>query len=360
METGARYTKLLEIAHETSSERRRELLHEVTDLFFESHATSTPAEQHMFGDLIGKVAFDLNNEVRKELSERFIGGQAPRNLALALADDVLEVAAPILQHTKSLTDEDLVKIVQNKGTHYQIAVSKRDEVSEVLSDALVTHGNDVVLTHLLRNEGAQISEITYDKVVTRAEANPDLHGPMVARKAIPPEVLNQLYSMVSGPMRKEILERNQNLSPEEVEAAMARARTKIGVQTGALPADFEAAQTRLTELSAQGELDPGQLPNIWRSDDTTLFALAFAQIVGVDYFAISKLINSADVDGMAMLCRAKNFPRALFVSIAALTIGNNGMEDAAKLGHLYNEVPVEAAQRALRFMQIRTATAKAA
>ncbi|KAF0183881.1 MAG: hypothetical protein FD163_2075 [Hyphomonadaceae bacterium] len=360
METGARYTKLLEIAHETSSERRRELLHEVTDLFFESHATSTPAEQHMFGDLIGKVAFDLNNEVRKELSARFIGGQAPRNLALALADDVLEVAAPILQHTKSLTDEDLVKIVQNKGTHYQIAVSKRDEVSEVLSDALVTHGNDDVLTHLLRNEGAQISEITYDKVVTRAEANPDLHGPMVARKAIPPEVLNQLYSMVSGPMRKEILERNQNLSPEEVEAAMARARTKIGVQTGALPADFEAAQARLTELSAQGELDPGQLPNIWRSDDTTLFALAFAQIVGVDYFAISKLINSADVDGMAMLCRAKNFPRALFVSIAALTIGNNGMEDAAKLGHLYNEVPVEAAQRALRFMQIRTATAKAA
>ncbi|KAF0113861.1 MAG: hypothetical protein FD128_1083 [Hyphomonadaceae bacterium] len=344
METGARYTKLLEIAHETSSERRRELLHEVTDLFFESHATSTPAEQHMFGDLIGKVAFDLNNEVRKELSARFIGGHA----------------APILQHTKSLTDEDLVKIVQNKGTHYQIAVSKRDEVSEVLSDALVTHGNDDVLTHLLRNEGAQISEITYDKVVTRAEANPDLHGPMVARKAIPPEVLNQLYSMVSGPMRKEILERNQNLSPEEVEAAMARARTKIGVQTGALPADFEAAQARLTELSAQGELDPGQLPNIWRSDDTTLFALAFAQIVGVDYFAISKLINSADVDGMAMLCRAKNFPRALFVSIAALTIGNNGMEDAAKLGHLYNEVPVEAAQRALRFMQIRTATAKAA
>lgn len=360
MEAGQRYAKLLNIAKESSSERRRELLHEVTDLFFDNADNVSPVEQHMFGELMGKVAFDLDVEVRKELSSRFIEGHAPRNLALKLANDEIDVAAPILRNTKSLTDDDLINIVETKGTHYQIAVSQREIVSETVSDALVNHGNDDVLTSLLRNEGAKIADHTFDKVVERAEANPDLHRPMLSRQAIPPEVLNQLYLVVSGPMRKEILERNSHLSQAEVEAAMSRAQARIGVKVGALPEDYEAANRKVLALKASGQLDAAQLPNIWRNGDATLFKLAFANIVGVDYLTIDKMLINKDADGMALICRAKSFPRALFVTIAALTLGNQGMAEAEVLGNMYNDVSIEDAGRALRFMQVRNAAAKAA
>ena len=100
-----------------------------------------------------------------------------RNLALKLANDDIEVAEPILRNTRSFTDDDLVKIVSEKGTKYQIAVSQRINVSETVSDALVDHGNDDVVKSLLQNQSANISENTFDKVIVRAQENSDLHGP---------------------------------------------------------------------------------------------------------------------------------------------------------------------------------------
>ena len=57
MQVGERYAKLLEVASESSSEKRRVLLNEVTDLFFDSHENHSPLETKLFGDLISKVAY---------------------------------------------------------------------------------------------------------------------------------------------------------------------------------------------------------------------------------------------------------------------------------------------------------------
>lgn len=360
MEIGERYSKLLDIAKEDSSEKRRELLHEVTDLFFDTNNTISSMESNLFGELLAKVAFDLNNEVRMELSNRFNDGSAPRALAVALANDAFDIAQPIIQNSVALTDEDLIKIVESKGKQYQMEITKREIVSEVVSDALVNHGDDEVVGSLLENEGAKIGASTFDKVAIRAEANPMLQGAIINRKAVPPEILNELYLIVSGPMRQEILERNSHLSKEEIDAAMKRAEARVGISTGTLPEDFEDAERKLNSLKAKNEIDATKLPNLWREGEKTLCQLIFADISGLDYFNVQKLFAKKDIDGIAMICRAKGFERGLFVTLAVFILGSEGMSEAEKLGQMYNNVPLEAAQRALRFMQVRISAAKAA
>lgn len=362
MATGERFAKLMDIARENSSERRRDLLREVTDLFFDSKGDLNQSEREMgmFGDLLTVISSELDQQVRVELANRFDDGSAPRRLARSLAKDSIEVASPILRTSRSLTDEDLIEIIETQGHSHQMVVSQRPDVSEPVSGALVSHGNDEVVASLLSNAGARISPETYHDVSVRAEANPALQGPLISRRTIPADVLNRLYFVVSGPMREEILARNANFSEDEVRDAMARAEARIGVAHGALPADYEEAAKHVAALKKAGRLVPGMLPNIWRDGKRTAFLVAVADLAEINFSTLDGIIERRDVDALAMICRGCGFDRGLFVTIAVLILGETGMGEATKLGEMYNGVPVDAAQRALRFFKIRERATMAA
>jgi uncharacterized protein (DUF2336 family) len=360
MNAGERYAKLMDVAREGSSEKRRELLREVTDMFFDSADSRSPIETNLFGDLLGKVAFELDREVRRELATRFSKGDAPHALAVRLAHDDIEVAAPILRHSKALTDSDLVHLVETKGDSHRMVVTQREEVSEAVSDALVTHGGDNVVAALVGNAGARFRDDTFDRIMERAEANPELRQPVIRAPAIAPHHLNQLYMLVEGPMRKEILERYSKFSPEQIEQALERAKTRVDIIHSALPADFETASRDVAALRGKGALTPAILPTMWRNKQTTQMTIALADMVGVDFRSIAQIVGRKDIDALAMLCRAAGFDRSLFVTLAVLLLGEAGMGEAAKLGAMYNDVPPDAAQRAVRFMKVRQASAKAA
>jgi uncharacterized protein (DUF2336 family) len=354
MQIGERYSKLLEVAGESSSEKRRMLLHEVTDLFFDSQENQSPIETKLFGDLISKVAYELDIEVRKELAQRFSGGEAPRTLAVMMAnDEEIGIAGPILRRSSSLTQNDLIRVVETRGHAHQMVVTQRPDVGERLSDALVSNGDDVVVASLVSNQTAKVSDKTFDKIVDRAAKNPDLHRPIAQRKVISPEHLNRLYTIVEGPMRREILERNSEFTEEEVDRAMRRAQTRVAVVNGTLPADFEAVQKEFSRQKAANAVTRAHLPTLWRNQEITKFMIAFCAFTGLDFFQTALLFDKKDIDTLAMVCRAASFERALFVTIAVLVLGEDGIGQAEVLGNMYNEVPPEAAQRALRFLRLR-------
>jgi uncharacterized protein (DUF2336 family) len=357
MQVGERYSKLLELAHENSSEKRRELLHDVTDMFFNSSQDRSELEGNMFGELMAKVAYELDVEVRKELTTRFKGGDAPRSLAVALANDQeISVAGPILRRSTSLSQADLISVVETRGNAHRLMVTGRSDVSEALSDALVNYGDDNVVAALVRNEAAKVSHETIGRIVERAAYSPVLQEPLVNRKSIAPDHLNKMFLSVNQTLRNRILERNSQYSEEDFNAAMARAQTRVAVENGALPADFEAATAEISLLNRKKALVASLLPTLWREKKSTQFMLAFAELTGLDYHQTNQLYETKDIDGVAMVCRAAGFERALFVTLAVMIIGESGMNQASALGYMYNDVPVEAAQRALRFMKLRAST----
>jgi hypothetical protein len=62
-----------------------------------------------------------------------------------------------------------------------------------------------------------------------------------------------------------------------------------------------------------------------------------------------------------MICRAAGIERPLFVTLAVLACGGDeAMARAEEFGKMYNSVPMEAAQRAMRFFKVRKSAAQAA
>lgn len=152
-----RYALLLDLAREPSSEKRRDLLVQLTDVFMTEPAQRSEREAALFDEIYTAVAVDLETNVRVQLAHRIATSNAPlRKTARRLALDEIEVAQPIVQHFSALLDDDLLEIVRTKSGKHQNAVAQRELLTARVSAALVDTGSDPVLSSLLENTMATI------------------------------------------------------------------------------------------------------------------------------------------------------------------------------------------------------------
>jgi uncharacterized protein (DUF2336 family) len=118
--------------------------------------------------VLGLLARDQLPRVRRALSEALKAlPDAPHDIVLMLATDTEStVAAPVLEFSPVLTDEDLQAVIQASPMTAQLAaISRRLNVGEEVSHAIVGTGNVDAITALLKNASAQIREETLDAII---------------------------------------------------------------------------------------------------------------------------------------------------------------------------------------------------
>jgi uncharacterized protein (DUF2336 family) len=349
------FALLLDLAKETSSEKRRELLRKITDVFLADPPDRSDRESQLFDEIVGAVASDLETQVRIELARKIADTKVPvARTAKRLAMDEIEVARPVIERSKALTEADILEIVQQKSQDHMMAVTKRPDIGANVSSALVDRGADRVVAALLENRTARIDRPTYERVADRAQTSPVLHAPFVRNQQVPLDLLNNVYLKVENNLRREIMRKFHGVSPAELEAALEASRNHLSAAYGALPPDYQTAKDHVAALEKKGQLRPPLLVQLLRENKKTAFLVAFSQLVDVEFDLGRRLIDTHDVDALAMLCRGAGFDRGLFVTICLLVAGEgSGISKAEQFGQLYEQVPVAAAQRALRFWKVR-------
>ncbi|MEQ1782689.1 MAG: DUF2336 domain-containing protein [Hyphomonadaceae bacterium] len=355
------FALLLDLAREGSSEKRRELLRQITDVFLAHPEQRSETESVLFDEIVGAVAQDLETQVRIELSRKVSESVAPlRRTARRLAMDEIAVAAPVIEKSKSLTETDILEVIEKKSQDHMMAVTRRPDIGEKVSSALVEKGEDRVVVSLLQNATARLDRETYQRVAERAELNPVLHAPFVRNANVPLDMLNNVYLRVELDLRREIMRKFHGVSPAELEAALEASRNHLSSAYGALPSDYAMAKDLIAKLDKAGNLKPPVLVQLLREERRTAFGIAFSQLVDIEFELAQRLIEGKDLDALAMLCRGAGFDRGLFVTICIMIAGtDNGIGKTKEYGDLYEQVPVAAAQRALRFWKVRAKGAAA-
>jgi uncharacterized protein (DUF2336 family) len=355
--TTSRFSKLLALAGETSSEKRRELLRDVTDLFFETQSTQSEKETELFDEVLRSVAAEMQSDALIELADRLADTDQPHPAKLTrdLANNSqAAIAGRILQRCTSLTDEDLIRVLNRHGQEHARAIAQRATVSEPVSDAIVERGDDTTLDMLIRNDGARISRQSMEVVVDRAQQNPDLHAGVVGRGDMPIDLLNEMYFIVENRLRKAILTRNAAVDPAMVEAAVGRARKRMAKTVEENSAENRAARQFIERKAVHRELNGALLVSLLRDKMQTHFIYGLAEVTGLDFDAAHAIVSRKDFDALAMICRAADMERPLFVTMAVLICGaDKAVQKAEEFGRLYASVPLEAAQRAMRFYKVR-------
>src|SRR3569833_1518102 len=100
--------------------------------------------------------------------------RAPGMVVVRLANDVIEVAQPLLEFSNVLSDDDLIDIVARQGEAHRVAIAGRQSVPERVGEAIVEHGGSPSVARLVRNTKAEPSPVVLERLVALAHEEPQI------------------------------------------------------------------------------------------------------------------------------------------------------------------------------------------
>jgi hypothetical protein len=190
------------VATGSISERLR-VLQRVTDLFVAGSRSYSTQQIALFDDVLQQLACDIEVQARARLARRMSDlERAPPKLIRQLAfDDEIKVAAPVLTHSRQLSDEDLTENAATKSQEHLLAIARRLELSEAVTDVLVERGDRRVVYRVIRNKGASFSPGGYSTLTKRARRDRRLTLALGRRSDIPRQYFLKLLETASASVR---------------------------------------------------------------------------------------------------------------------------------------------------------------
>ena len=152
----------------------------------------------------------------------------PKELVARLAHDMEEiVSCPILEFSPLLSNSSLLEIVASGISSGVLkAISRREDLDSVVSDAVYESGDKDVVETLLENKSATIMSNMMDKIAEEAVDNKTWQSPMVQRDDLTPKTIRRIATFVSRSLLDTLIKRN-NVNEKLVEDVRKKVRKRI-------------------------------------------------------------------------------------------------------------------------------------
>ncbi len=311
----AQVQELVVLASDTSQESRSALVAAIAGLYSGSGPTLSAEERMMMADIIQRLIHDVEVSVRSALAKRFAGmPDAPRELVVTLASDEIEVACPLLIKSEVLRDAELIEILEQRAMEHQLAVAMRQYLSPRLSDVLVATENEKVVTALLSNDGAEISERTMSDLVERSRDVDGYRAPLSRRSDLTPQMAKRLCLWVSDALRARIV-KDFDIDPRELDDAIqgAVADAVAGKANEQDPPALELAGSR------KGESGNGRsLIKLLERGEIGYFLDTFVKHSKLPLSVVRKLVFEPGGEALAIVCKSIGVDKAAFAKILIL------------------------------------------
>lgn len=184
----------------------------------------TDNETRLANEIFRLLLRDTEMKVRLMMADALKSNmQVPHDIIWTLANDRNEVAAPILQFSHVLSEEDLVTIVRATREHPKLkAIAHRETLSKQVSHELVVKRDREVTRELLANRGAVLAETSMDIILEEFAGENSVLEELVLRGGLPYDFAERLFSTVSDVLKKQLTRRykfSQQLAEETTTTA---------------------------------------------------------------------------------------------------------------------------------------------
>ncbi len=255
------------------------------------------SETALLGDILRQLVRDVEMPVRRALADQLSDrDDAPEDLIVLLANDVIDVAYPLLAKSPKLCDQDLIDVVARHARQHSLAVSKRETVSEAVSDALVKTGDSEVVVSLLQNDGAMLSAKTMDGLISDSEHQEAYRAPLLGRKDLDLDMAMRMADWVGDTLQRYIADRF-NISDQKLKSAVSDAVLE------AIDEDIFENRNVKPMMDIEGEQPGPRLLHALTHDNMTLFKQSFEELCGIQSgWAEDSLYCSGEA--LAIACKA--------------------------------------------------------
>jgi uncharacterized protein (DUF2336 family) len=352
-ESKAQLATLVELARQRTAQGRRVIFENIADLFISPEGRLSERESALMTDILHKLIHDVEMEVRRDLSERLADNtEAPHDLVVMLANDEIEVARPILLKSGVLRDADLIEIIKERTQEHILQVARRDSLSEAVTDAIVSRGEDDVIETLIGNADAAMSRRALQYLVERSKRVDRFQRPLILRGDMPPALAHRMFWWVSAALRQHILTSYkvddtlvEDFLRDSAENALERVERQRGAQT--------AAEALVNGLADRGELTLDFILRALRNGEIQLFITALASRARLEIATARRIVLDAGGEPLAVLCRAVDMNQSQFTTTYLLTRSPHGNALGTmvtpKVSELFSSLSRETAMAALRY-----------
>jgi uncharacterized protein (DUF2336 family) len=282
------YEKLLELAHQRALKGKGGLAASVAEMCLAAKSSLSKRELDLAFEilrlLVDKVEINIRRHIADYLAER---GDVPADLIRRLAMDEIGVAYPILSHNPLLREDDLIAVIEQCSLRHRQAVAIRPHITQAVTDRLVALDEIEVLTTLICNETADISEASMGHLVERSLDIETFREPLAHRKEMTPDMARRMFIWAEDSLREFIID-EFDVDPASFEVDDA-------------PADIAASVT--TGDSFLAFLDAG---------DVDGFERAFADALRLPLPAMTMILHDSGPETVAIAARAADVEEHVF------------------------------------------------
>jgi uncharacterized protein (DUF2336 family) len=340
-----------------SAESRERALWHATDLLIAG--SYSDEEVLTFGSVIGRLAEEIEVEVRAQLSQRLARYDgAPANVIHKLAfDDAIEVAGPVLEQSALLDDDALIANAWGKSQAHMLAISRRKSIGESVTDVLAARGNRAVVSSLAANSGANFSSPGLLHMVKRAEGDSILAEQLGLRKDIPRHLFQQLIAKATDDVRKRL----ESERPEMVEAVGASVVDVVGElqsKFGPVSRSYFVAKRVVTAQHRLGNLNESSIASYALAHKLEEVTVGLSLLCALPVDVIERVLVNRDQQMLLVLAKALNFSWQTTMALLFVVAKDHRItaRDLADLEREFGRLNGGTSKSVLKFYQTRRDT----
>jgi uncharacterized protein (DUF2336 family) len=337
--------------------RRVEILSRLTDLFVGAAESYSVEQVGVFDDVMARLVGTIEAKARAVLAQRLAPiANAPSGVIHLLAfDDDIAVAEPVLQLSQRLDDAALVANANIKSQRHLFAISRRQQLSEAVTDILVHRGDRDVVHSVAQNAGARFSDAGFQTLVVSAADDDDLATFVGKRGDIPRRHLLMLLAKASAAVRARLTAENPQAAAL-IDEVVADVASEMRYGTRQASADFAAAQAAVEQLHRLRRIGEAEVLQYARERKFEETAIALSILCDTPIDVVERALLDPGAEIVLILAKVAQFSVSTTKTLLLLRAADRGMsaKDLDQALASFNRLQPDTARRVLSFFRSRT------
>lgn len=292
-----------------SSTRKNELMKGVASLFAFASERCTLEQIEIYDEVLMRLADMVETEARAYAAEKIAPlRRAPEGVVRRFAqDEAIEVAGPVLAQSPVLTDHDLVAIAERHGPGHLMAIARRSNISEQVTDVVVRRGDDDVKRTIAGNHGATIGDAAFSHLLQLALSDVGTAKALGERADTPDAIISNLVQHAAEEVRRALQGRGMAAEAQGLTEAARRANERMSNSYWLGLYDFETAWEKILNQGGSAVVSEQLLAQYAHEDRFADVVAVFALLADMELEAAKHWLVRTDTEPFLVIARSLGF-----------------------------------------------------
>lgn len=339
---------------------RDALLRALADLALLPPSLVSPQERGLLDAMLAPIISRFDDATRKRLVERLVKQvDGPRDLAMALALEPIDVAKPLLLEGDTLKAGDLVSIIRNGTFEHRLAIADRRGLESNVADTLIEFANPEISCRLLANRTAELSLHGIEALTRQSAGEPRYQSLLLTRPEMSVRLAHLMFWWSGPSVRVDILRR---FTAERRVSHKAMADLLLaGIEESPGDEQFRLVLSLVGEAQAIAKPRFMRLINLAEGGLREDFAADLADAARIRIETLHRIIADPHGEPLSVLAKAIGLNRREFGELIVVVVQMREAslptkQDLERMTAVFDEISTDRADMALHSWDVAFAT----